>query len=99
MKKGKYKLNILILILVTGFVLYLVLKDNFNEVVDNILKANVLFLLFALLLMLLNILFQSYSMHLYLTKIDSNYKFKDTFLLMFSALFFNAITPFSSIYT
>ena len=96
MKKGKYKLNILILILVTCFVLYLVLKDNFNEVVDNILKANILFLVFALLLMVLNILFQSFSMHLYLTKIDPNYKFKDTFLLMFSALFFNAITPFSS---
>ena len=96
MKKRKYKINIFILILVTIFILYLVMKDNFNEIVNNILNVNIIFLILALILMILNILFQSYAMHLYLCKIDKNYKFKDTFLLMFSALFFNAITPFSS---
>ena len=96
MKKYNFKYNILIILVISLFIMYLLLKDNFNEIMANLLKANILFLLIALLLMILNVLFQSFSMHQYLKIIEPNYKFKDTFVLMFSALFFNAVTPFSS---
>ena len=96
MKMKKYKINIIILVCVSLLVMFFIMKDNFNEIVDNIINANYLYLIIALLLMVLYVLFQSFSMHLYLKKIDNNYKFKDTFILMSTALLFNAITPFSS---
>lgn len=92
----KYKLNVVILVLVSLLIMYLIMKDNFNEIVNNLIHTNILFLLIAFILVILNVLFQSFSMHLYLKEIDKNYKFKDTVVLMLSALFFNAITPFSS---
>ena len=92
----KYKSNIIILIIVSLLIMFLIMKDNFNEIMNNLLNANIFYLLLALIFMVLSVLFQSFSMHLYLKEIDHNYKFKDTFMLMFSALFFNAITPFSS---
>ena len=92
----KFRVNIIILVCVSLFIMYLIMKDNFNEIVNNLLNANILYLILALILMVLSVLFQSFSMHLYLREIDPNYKFKNTFILMFSALFFNAITPFSS---
>lgn len=92
----KYKINIIILVFVSLLIMFLIMKDNFNEIMDNLLNANIFYLLLALILMILSVLFQSFSMHLYLKEIDKTYKFRDTFILMFSALFFNAITPFSS---
>lgn len=92
----KYKINIIILIFVSLLIMFLIMKDNFNEILDNLINANILYLFVALIFMILSVLFQSFSMHLYLKELDENYKFKDTFTLMFSALFFNAITPFSS---
>ena len=89
-----YKRNILILIVVSLIIMIFIMKDNFNEIVNNLINANYLYLLVSLLLMVLYVLFQSFSMHLYLKKIDNNYKFKDTFILMSTALLFNAITPF-----
>ena len=92
----KYKINIIILICVSLLIMFLIMKDDFNEIMNNLINANVLYLFLALIFMVLSVLFQSFSMHLYLKELDKNYKFKDTFILMFSALFFNAITPFSS---
>jgi len=92
----KYKKNIILLVLVSLLVMFFIMKDNYKEIIDNLLKVNMFYLLIAIVLIVLHILFQSFSMHLYLKEINNKYRFKDTFILMFSALFFNAITPFSS---
>ena len=92
----KFKTNIIILICVSLLIMFLIMKDDFNEIMDNLINDNIFYLLLALILMVLSVLFQSFSMHLYLKDINKAYKFRDTFILMFSALFFNAITPFSS---
>lgn len=92
----RFRINIIILICVSLLIMFLIMKDDFNEIAFNLLTANIFYMFLALILVVLSVLFQSFSMHLYLKEIDHNYKFKDTFILMFSALFFNAITPFSS---
>lgn len=92
----KYKTNIIILILISVLIMYLIMKDDFNNIIDAIKNVDVKFLLIALILMTLYIFFQSMSLHLYLKSIKKDYKLKDTFILMCSAQFFNAITPFSS---
>lgn len=92
----KYRKNIIILLIISLFIMYLIMKNNFSEIIGYILDANFKFLIFALIFMILYILFQSLSMYLYLKEIDKKYKFRDTFMLMCSAQFFNGITPFSS---
>lgn len=92
----KYRTNIIILILISILIMYLIMKDNFYNIIVAIKNVDIKFLLIALIFMVLYILFQSMSLHLYLKSIKKDYKFKDTFILMCSAQFFNAITPFSS---
>lgn len=91
-----YKRNIAILVIVSLIIMYFILKDDYIEIIHNLSKVNIVFILVAILFMFLYVLFQSFSMHIYLKVIDKDYKFLDTFILMSSALFFNAITPFSS---
>lgn len=92
----KYRVNIILLILVSILIMFLVLKDDFNQIIDYLFSVNLLWILVAVFFMLLNIMFQSLSIHGFIKGVKKNYRFIDTYLLMLSALFFNAITPFSS---
>ena len=92
----KYRWNILILVLVSFVIMYFIMKDHFEEIVYNLTHADIFYIIIAIFLMLLSILFQSISLHIYLNKINPNYKFKDTCTLMLATQLFNAITPFSS---
>ena len=92
----KYKTNIIILILISVLIMYLIMKDDFKDIMSALTNIDIKFLFVALILMGLYVFFQSLSLHLYLKSIKKDYKLKDTFILMCSAQFFNAITPFSS---
>lgn len=92
----KYKINIILLVLISFFVLFLSLKDNFTESIDNLLHLNYFWIIIACIFMGLNILFQSLSQYRFLKEIKQDYKFSSCLKLMTIAMFFNAITPFSS---
>ncbi len=92
----KYLINIIVLICISLLIMVLALKDDFYKTIYYISNLNYIWLIIAILFMLLNIFFQSLSLNSFIKEVRSNYKFKDTFKLMVSALFFNAITPFSS---
>lgn len=92
----KYRLNVIILIVISIFIMYLVLKDDFNATINYLCNVNIFWILISILFMFINILFQSLSVYCFLKEIKPGYKFLDTFMLMLTALFFNAITPFSS---
>ncbi len=92
----KYKINIIILVIVAFIVIFFTLKDDFNGAINYLKNMNYLWILVAIAFMLLNILFQSLSQYRFLKEVDHNYKFKSCFKLMCMAMFFNAITPFSS---
>lgn len=92
----KYRLNIIILISMSIFIMYLVLKDDFGATINYLGNVNIFWILVSILFMFINILFQSLSVYCFLKEVKPDYKFLDTFMLMLSALFFNAITPFSS---
>ena len=77
----KYKTNIIILILISVLIMYLIMKDDFSNIIGAIKNVDVKFLLIALILMTLYIFFQSMSLHLYLKSIKKDYKLKDTFIL------------------
>ena len=94
-KKNK-KFNIVVLILVTLLVLYFSLKDNFNEIMSQILGMNIWYLLIALIVMFLSLLFRGLSIYLFSKKINKKFKFIQSIQLILRAQFFNAITPFSA---
>lgn len=92
----KYKFNIFLLLIITFFVMYLVLKDDFSTTIKYLCNVNLLWISIAILTFAFYLIFQSLSLHIFIKGIDKKYKFKDTILLICSAQFFNAITPFSS---
>lgn len=94
MKKFKY--NIIILVIVSFLVIFFSMKDNFSESIKLISNLRIDFLLVALLFMTLNIIFQSLSQYRFLKEVKEDYSFLSCLRLMLIAMFFNAITPFSS---
>lgn len=92
----KYKFNIVILVLITFIIMYLALKDDFNSTIKYLTSVDIPLFLISILFYILYLFFQTSSLHLFINGIDSKYKFKNTFILILSAQFFNGITPFSS---
>ena len=92
----KYKINILILILVSLIVMYLTLKDDFYNTISYLANVNLLWIVVSILFIFLYSFFQSLSLNLFLKKIRNDYKLKDTIILNVISQFFSAITPFAS---
>jgi uncharacterized protein (TIRG00374 family) len=95
-KKTKRKLNIVLLIVVTLLVLYFSLKDNFNEIINQIANMNLWYLLIAFLLLFIFYIFKSLSMYLFCRKINKDFKFRESIQLILRTQFFNAVTPFAT---
>ncbi len=93
--KNNLKWNTLFLAFITIIVLYFVLKDDFNNIVDTLLKVDLKFILIAVVLYFLYIAIRAYK--IYITVND-----KKKFTLWESikhniiTQFFNGVTPFSS---
>ncbi len=92
----KKKLNIIILVLITGLVLYFSLKDNFTETVNQIFTMNVWYLLLAFLFLILFWVFRTYPMYSFCKKIKKDFKFLSAIQLTLRTQFFNAVTPFAT---
>ena len=98
MIKSKFKkvLNIIIIVLITSLVLYFSLKDNFNDIVNQILNINIFWLIIAFLLLLIYWLLRSLAMHTFVKMVKPKTNFFNSFLLMLRTQFVNAITPFAT---
>ena len=92
----KYRLNIIILVLISFLVIYLSLKDNFNSTINYMLNTNIFWIFIAFFIMILSILCQALSLWFLIKKVDKNYKYINALSLTTIGLFFNAVTPFSS---
>lgn len=97
-KKSPWKniINISLLILVTGVVLYFSLKDNFEVIVDQIFNVNKWWLLVALFLMGSYWFLKSIVIYRSVGYFKKDYTMRDAVHLTFVTQFFNAVTPFSS---
>ncbi len=93
MKKIKSKL-ILILIL-TIIILYFILKDDFNGIIDVLLNSNKYYFILAIFIIGVSDFFKSISFYYLINDVDNNYTFKDAIILTVTSNFFNGITPFS----
>lgn len=89
-------LNYVLLALVTMLVLYFSLKDNYREIISQILTMNIWYLLLAFILLIIFWLFRTYPMYSFCKKINKTFKYSDAFLLTLRTQFFNAVTPFAT---
>lgn len=90
------KKNSIILLLATLVILVLVLKDDFNNIMDALLKANILLILVALLCEFIGIAFNALAYKKVIDSYTDKYTFKKAFKMILITKFFNGITPFST---
>ena len=88
--------NYLLLIVITCIVLYFSLKDNFDEILNQIMHINKFWLLIAFGLMGGYWLFKSIVLHMLARRYNKDYSLKKAFKLIMIVNFFNAITPFAT---
>lgn len=90
------KINIVILVLITLLVLYFSLKDNFIEVIHQILNMNYIYLVLAFVFLFIFLTFKSLSIYSFGKKINKEFKLIQAIQLVLRTQFFNAVTPFAT---
>ena len=89
------KKNTIILILITCLVMFLVLRKDFSNIVDLLLKMDLKFILIAFLLFFISIFLRGYITY---RTVDNKEKFSLIEAIRHNVItqFFNGITPFST---
>ena len=89
------KRNIILLVFVTTSVLIIILKDNFQEILTNLLLMKKTFILLAIIMFALHIILKSYVVY---KCVDNKNKLslKESIKHNLITQFFNGITPFST---
>ncbi len=95
-KKLKKILSYLVLILFTTIVLYFSLKDNYQEIIKEILTINKGWLLVSFFLIFGYWFFKSIVLMKISRHYTKDYSFKDSLRLIVEVNFFNAVTPFAT---
>jgi len=91
----RFKKNIILILIICIIVLYFVLKDDFNGIVNLLINSNKLYVLIAIAFVILSDVFKGLSVTKLVRSLNYDYKFKSGFSLMLMANFFNGVTPFS----
>ncbi len=91
-----FKKNTILIFLVTIAVLYFLLKDDFKNIVSELVNMNIWWLLIAILSFLFYILCKAESLRIVAVKNDNNFTFKKSFLQNLIVHFFNGVTPFQT---
>lgn len=94
-KKHNKFINITVLFIATGLVLYFSLKDDFNEIIKELKSSNYKYIVAAIGCMFLYWLLKSISMYIFVKKYNKKIKFKDMFKISLIVNLFNGISPFS----
>lgn len=89
-------INFLLLTSITILVLYLSLKDNFEETIHQILNLNIAWFLFGIFLFVGSVSVRSFGLYRIIKQFHKDFPFKQTLRLSFMTQFFNGITPFAT---
>lgn len=90
------KKNTFIVLLITIVILFFVLKDDYENIVNNLLLANKLYILIGIVLIFIYWLLRALCLHVIVKEYNPNVKFKKMFHQTIITQFFNGITPFST---
>lgn len=89
------KKNTCFLLIITGIVLYIVLKDDFNDIVDILTKIDIKYILLAILFYALFIIIRGY-VNYKITNDKKKLSLKEAIKHNVITQFFNGVTPFST---
>ena len=89
-----FKKNTILIFLITVFVLYFILKDDFSNIIHELLHINIMWLIVAFGCFLIYTLCKAESLRMVAVKNDKNFTFKQSFMQNLIVHFFNGITPF-----
>ncbi|MFA7689330.1 MAG: lysylphosphatidylglycerol synthase transmembrane domain-containing protein, partial [Bacilli bacterium] len=92
----KYTKNIIFIVVIAVLVAYFSLKDNFSEIMIELLNINIWWIVFACFLMFVSWLFKSLSLFRFIRQFNKQYPLKKVFSLIVMTQFFNGVTPFAS---
>lgn len=95
-KKLKFAINIVIILLVLGIVLYFSLKDNFNQILDCILKMNYLWFIIGVLGLVGYRTLTGISTYLLAKLNNANMPILRSIKISFIIQFFHGVTPFAT---
>lgn len=94
--KNNFIINIFIILIVLGIVLYFSLKDDYKEIVSSILNMNKIYIIVAILVLILYRLIGSIAHYIVIKTNGELVSLKKCFQISFIVLFFHGVTPFSS---
>ena len=89
------KKNTILLLIITGIVLYIVLKDDFKDIVDALAKIDIKYILLAFLFYALFIVIKGY-VNYKITNDKKKLSLKEAIKHNIITQFFNGVTPFST---
>lgn len=95
-KTLKNILNILLLIIFTIIVLYFSLKDNFNEIIHELLTINPFWFVLACFLFSSSLFVRSIGFNDLTKQFSNNFSLNKSLKLVLKTQFFNAVTPFAT---
>ena len=90
------KRNTIILLIICLIVLYFVVKDDFADIVDNLILANKWLILLSVLLIVGYWLLRSLALFIVVRKYKKNIKYSKMLHQILITQFFNGITPFAT---
>lgn len=73
--KNKGKINFVILLIVTILVLYFSLKDNYGAIINEIHKANPIWIIISFLLVICYWFFRSIALNNFIRQFNPKYRF------------------------
>ena len=89
------KKNTIFLLIITGIVLYIVLKDDFKDIVDILTRIDIKYILLAILFYALFIVIKGY-VNYKITNDKKRLSLKEAIKHILITQFFNGVTPFST---
>lgn len=84
-----------LLLVLTVFLFYYILKDNFNESIRLLISSNFFYVFLAILMFSISFLIDNYIFKTLINRHKKDYSLKSSLELSIMTRFFNGITPFS----
>lgn len=85
-----------VLLFVTLLILFIILKDDYVQIIDAIIGMQYIFLLISILIIALSWFFKTLSMYFIVREYNKKIKISTIFKQAVITQFFNGVTPFSS---
>lgn len=93
--KSKIIINLIIIFVVLSLVLYFSLKDNYQEIVDNIKNMNIIWLIISIIILIISRIFSAVSSYQMTKANDHHVSFLRAIQINLIIPFFHGVTPFA----